>query len=233
MLKKRNRQLPEQSGVYLFKREKRILYVGKAKNLKNRINQYFQKQTSPLLQNLLNEAEEVDFIITDNEKDALHLEYNLIHQHQPLFNIRLKDDKSFPLIEITLQEEFPAIYFTRNPNYQSLSFGPITNARRTKELIDFITKIFQIRACSKQIFSQSKLCLFYYIDRCSGPCENKISKEDYQASITDTITFLKGQRHQVMVKLKKRMGQLAGELKYEEAQKLKHHIQLINNFHIV
>jgi excinuclease ABC subunit C len=232
LLKKTNRELPEQPGVYLFKTAKRVLYVGKAKNLKKRINQYFQKSPSVILQNLLTEAEEIDFIITDNEKDALHLEYNLIHQHQPPFNIRLKDDKSFPLIEVTRQEEFPGIYFSRDPDHRSRCFGPITSARKTKELIDFITRVFKIRTCSTQIFNQSKLCLFFYIDRCSGPCEGKISKTRYQSSVTDTLNFLKGERHKIISRLRQQMARLAEELNFEEADHLKNQIQLINNFQL-
>ncbi len=232
MLNKRNKDLPERAGVYLFKKQEKILYVGKAKNLKNRINQYYQKQNSPILKNLLREATEVDFIITDNETDALHLEYNLIHQHQPLFNIRLKDDKSFPLIEITLHEKFPAIRFSRNPDSQSLSFGPITNVGRTKELIDMVTKIFKLRTCSKQIFAKSKVCLYYYIDRCSGPCENKISQKDYLASIKDTISFLNGRRHHVITKLRQKMAKLAEQLKFEEAQTVKYNIEMVEQFQL-
>jgi len=153
---KSNIDIPPNPGVYLFKQGKKVLYIGKAKNLKNRVKQYFQRKDHPVIQNLLNQAGDIEYIVTDDEKDALHLEYNLIHRYTPPFNIRLKDDKSFPYIEISLENpngiEYPAIYFTRNIKGQNFYVGPIVSAHKTRELIDVVIRIFKLRTCSSSLF---------------------------------------------------------------------------------
>jgi len=223
--------IPSKSGVYLFKSQKNvILYIGKAKNLKKRIGQYFQKKTDPIIENLLNQTEDIDFIITDDEKDALHLEYNLIHTYKPPFNIRLKDDKSFPFIEISTSEKFPGIYYSRNLNPNYLYIGPITNAKKTRILIDLITRVFKIRTCNNNMFKKKTACLFYYIDRCSAPCIKKIDIRNYQNNVSDAIDFLKGKRTKVAKNLTRKMNQHARELQFEKAQKLKEEIELIRGF---
>lgn len=226
--------IPAKPGVYLFKSGDKILYIGKAKSLKKRVDQYFQKKDHLLIRDLLHQADDIEYIVTDDEKDALHLEYNLIHHHQPPFNIRLKDDKSFPLIEITLGEtgeiSFPGIYFTRQVKPKNFYVGPMVSARKTRELIDIITRIFKLRTCSANIYKRSTACLYYYIDRCSAPCIHIISQEDYRKNVADAIDFLKGNKKKILQKLEKKMEQLSQQLEFEEAQKVKEDIELIRQF---
>lgn len=232
MIKENNKDIPEKTGVYLFKSKKKILYIGKAKNLYKRIKQYYQKKGNVIINNLLKQSTDVEFIITDDEKDALHLEYNLIHTYQPPFNIKLKDDKSFPFIEITTGHQFPGIYFSRQVDEKNFHIGPITNSRKTKDLIDIITRIFKLRTCSDNVFNRSTPCLYFYIDRCVAPCRNKdeISLEEYRKNAADTLDFLKGKKDRVLKRLKKMMAQYADELRFEEAQKIKEDIELIEQF---
>lgn len=230
----RNREgIPEKSGVYLFKnRDGRILYIGKAKNLKKRIEQYFQRKNQASVNSLLSESHQVDYILTDNESDALHLEYNLIHHYQPVFNIRLKDDKGFPYIEVTDQEDFPGIYYTRDVNTNNLSIGPIADAKKTKVIIDTITRIFKIRTCTNLNFKKRVACLYYYIDRCSAPCIKKISKQEYRQNTRDAILFLKGNKSSVLKKLQQEMKYKSKELKFEKADQIKEEIRMINEFNL-
>lgn len=223
--------IPERPGVYLFKtRKDKILYIGKAKNLKKRLEQYFQRVGDPVIRNLLNQADDIDYIITDDEKDALHLEYNFIHHYRPIYNIRLKDDKSFPSVEITVRDKYPAIYFARHPDSNSVVIGPITNSRKTRDLIDLVTRIFKLRSCSNTVFKQASACLYYYINRCSAPCIDDTQEQDYRLRVKQAIDFLKGHKKAVSALLEKRMRELAENLKFEEAQNTKEDIQLVTDF---
>jgi excinuclease ABC subunit C len=222
--------IPGKPGVYLFKSEHRVLYIGKAKNLKKRVDQYFQRKDHRIIKNLLNEATNIEYIVTDDEKDALHLEYNLVHQYQPPFNIRLKDDKSFPMIEVSTAESFPGIYYTRQKKNAHFYVGPIVDARRTKELIDIITRLFKLRTCTDSLFKRGAACLYHYIDRCSAPCTGNIGEEEYRKQTEDAVEFLKGKKKPILGKLQKKMSQLAKNLEFEEAQKIKEDLELINQF---
>ena len=225
--------VPSLPGVYLFKNaEGRILYIGKAKNLRLRIAHYFQRHEDPVLHNLLNKAHEVDTIITDNERDALHLEYNLIQTHQPPFNIRLKDDKSYPSIEITTQHDFPGIFYSRRFQIGSTVFGPVSDAKKTKVLIDLITRIFQIRVCPDVTFNRGVACLYHYIDRCSAPCEGKIEKKEYHRRVEEAVDFMRGRHSQISGRLTKEMEALAKKMEYEQAQRVKEDLQLIHDFRL-
>jgi excinuclease ABC subunit C len=226
----KNKDIPEKPGVYLFKSGKKILYIGKAKNLKNRVNQYFQGKNHSVIGNLLSQADDIEYIVTEDEKDALHLEYNLIHSYQPSFNIRLKDDKSFPFIEISLQDPFPGIYYTRQVEPKNFYIGPITNAGKTRILIDTITRIFKLRVCSEATFKRRAACLYFYIDRCTAPCIDNISQEEYSKNVSDAIDLLKGKRKKIVEKMEKRMNQLAKNLEFEAAQKVKEDIELLSQF---
>ncbi len=227
----KNRQdIPEKPGVYLFKSARKILYIGKARNLKKRIGQYFRRQGQALIGSLLHQAEDIEYIVTDDEKDALHLEYNLIQNYQPPFNIRLKDDKSFPYIEISTAEEFPGIYYTRQPDRKNFQVGPITNARKTRDLIDIVTRLFKLRTCTDTNFKKSTVCLYFYIDRCSAPCIGRISLEEYERNAAAARELLRGKKDKVLKRLERRMKQCAADLEFEEAQKIKEDIELIKHF---
>ncbi len=223
--------IPEEPGVYLFKKKNGdILYIGKAKNLKKRVEQYFQRADHPVVGNLLRQADDIEFVLTDDERDALLLEFNFIQNYQPPFNIRLKDDKSFPSIEITIKDECPGIYFTRKPAPGSFTFGPITSARKTRDLIDMATRLFQIRSCYDSLFKKGVACLYYHIGRCSAPCAGIESLDDYRLRVKDAVSFLKGDKARILRSLQRRMKQLAEQLKFEEAQQLKEDIGLIEGF---
>lgn len=225
--------IPEKSGVYLFKSKKdKILYIGKAKNLKKRVNQYFHKSSHTIISRLIEKSEKVDYILTDNDSDALHLEYNLIHQHNPPFNIRLKDDKRFPFIEISTRHLTPGIYYSRDPDPKNLFLGPIADTKKAKVLIDMITRIFKIRSCSELTFRKKTACLYFYIDRCSAPCIDKIDRKDYLKQVANAIIFLKGKREPVLRKMQLAMQRWAEELEFEKAQKIKDEIELIRGFEL-
>ncbi len=227
---KNNKDIPAKPGVYLFKSGKKVLYIGKAKNLKKRVAQYFQGRDHLVVGNLLEQADDIEFIVTEAETDALHLEYNLIHTYQPPFNVRLKDDKSFPLIEISLIDPFPGIYYTRRVKPKNFYVGPITNAKKTRALIDIITRVFKLRICSDTVFKRGIPCLYAHIDRCSAPCAAKISQEAYYQNVNDAVELLKGKRKNVLEKLARKMNHLAENLEFEAAQKVKEDIELLDRF---
>jgi len=222
--------IPGKPGVYLFKAGDRVLYIGKAKDLKKRVSQYFQRQDVPVIHNLLLEADDIEYIVTDDEKDALHLEYNLVHRYQPPFNIRLKDDKSFPMIEISIAEPFPGLYYSRQVKTGYFYIGPIVDSRKTRELIDILTRLFKLRTCAANTFNRQTPCLYYYIDRCSAPCAGKISQAEYQRCCQEAIEFLKGKKHALIERLEQKMHSFAQVLKFEEAQKIKEDLALITPF---
>ncbi|HLP62017.1 MAG TPA: excinuclease ABC subunit UvrC, partial [Candidatus Deferrimicrobium sp.] len=227
---KNNKDIPGKPGVYFFKSGKKFLYIGKAKNLKKRISQYFQGRDHLVVGNLLEQADDVEFIVTKNEIDALHLEYNFIHTYLPPFNVRLKDDKTFPLIEISLVDPYPGIYYTRQVKPKNFYVGPITDAKKTRTLIDIITRIFKIRACSEAVFKRGVPCLYFYIEHCTAPCAAKISLEAYNQNVSDAVELLKGKRKKVLDKLAVKMNRLSENLEFEAAQKVKEDIELLERF---
>jgi excinuclease ABC subunit C len=223
--------LPEKPGIYIFKTAAgKILYIGKALNLKKRVSQYFQKKDNPLLQNLLQRAGQLDYIVTAAEDDALLLESNLVHTYQPPFNIRLKDDKSFPFIEITLKEEFPGIYYSRNVDPGHFGLGPLVSSQKTRDLIDTVTRLFRLRSCANSAFRQGVPCLYFYIERCSAPCAGKIDSQLYQRQVQDAVDFLKGRKRKVAGKLAGMMGRFSAALDFEQAQKIKQDLELMDRF---
>ncbi|MBN2398975.1 MAG: excinuclease ABC subunit UvrC [Candidatus Aminicenantes bacterium] len=223
--------IPERPGIYIFKTAAgKILYIGKAINLKKRVSQYFQKKDQPLIRNLLGRAAILDFIVTDDEADALMLESDLVHGYQPPFNIRLKDDKSFPSIEITLGERFPGIYFSRQPQTDSFVLGPLVNAGKAKSLIDAVTRFFRLRSCANTLFKKGIPCLYYHIDRCWAPCAGKIKPVLYQQQVGFALDFLKGRKGKIKARLGVRMRRLAASLNFEEAQKIKEDLERMEKF---
>jgi excinuclease ABC subunit C len=223
--------LPERPGIYIFRAASgKALYIGKAVNLKRRVAQYFQKKDDPLLRSLLERAASLDYIVTDAEADALLLESNLVHSYQPPFNIRLKDDKSFPFIEITLSDDFPGIFYSRRIAAGHFAVGPLVNARKARSLIDSVTRLFHLRSCAAPLFRKGIPCLFHHIDRCSAPCAGKIDRASYMRQVEDAVDFLKGRKGKVAARLRARMRTLAEHLDFERAQKIKEDLELIENF---
>jgi excinuclease ABC subunit C len=225
------KDLPEKPGIYIFKTAAgKILYIGKAVNLKKRVGQYFQKKDNPLLQNLLQRAANLDYIVTAAEDDALLLESNLVHTYQPPFNIRLKDDKSFPFIQVTLGEDFPGIYFSRHIVAGNFGLGPLVNSQKTRDLIDTVTRIFRLRTCADSVFKKGVPCLYYHIERCSAPCAGKIDPALYRRQVQDAVDFLKGRKRKVAAKLAVMMGRFSAALDFEQAQKIKQDLELMDKF---
>jgi len=228
---KNRKDLPEKPGIYIFKTAVgKILYIGKAINLKKRVSQYFQKKDNPLLQNLLQRAADLDYVVTAAEDDALLLEANLVHTYQPPFNIRLKDDKSFPFIEVTLNEDFPGIYYSRRVAASNYGLGPLASSQKTRDLIDAVTRLFRLRSCANSAFNKGVPCLYFHIDRCSAPCAGRIDPLLYRRQVRDAVDFLKGRKQKVAATLVQRMRRYSKKLDFEHAQKIKQDLELMESF---
>ncbi len=231
--------LTTQAGVYQFKdRENKIIYIGKAKNLRNRVRSYFQesREHGAKVDRLVAQIHDVEIIVTDSELEALILEANLVKEYKPRYNVNLKDDKSFPFIRVT-HESFPRIFPTRKiVRDGSQYFGPYTDVRSMRDLLKTIKKIFPIRSCNLDLNSETiaakkfKVCLNYHIHRCLGPCEGHISQEEYNRIIQDMINFINGRDKQVVAELKNRMAELAEKLEFEKAALLRDQINFIQEF---
>lgn len=223
--------LPEKPGVYHFlDDESKIIYIGKAKILKRRVNSYFNKKhTSPKLQALVNRVHDIKFIVVDNEWEALLLENNMIKEFKPHYNVLLKDDKSYPWIAIT-QEEFPRVISTRKPDKQKqLIFGPYASIRYVNLLLTLINNLFPIRTC-KILKRNTRPCLQYHIKKCAAPCANLIPKEEYQKNIIKIIDIIKGNNNFVINELKREMHEYASKWEFEKAQNIKEKIELIEQY---
>ncbi len=223
--------LPDRPGIYIFRTAAgKALYIGKAVNLRRRVSQYFQKQDDPLVRSLLERSVSLETIVTETEADALLLESSLVHSYLPPFNIRLKDDKSFPFIEITLAVDFPGIYYSRRTDPGSFVIGPLVNSGKARSLIDTVTRMFRLRSCADALFKKGIPCLYHHIDRCSAPCAGKIGRPGYRAQVADAVDFLKGRKGKVAARLRGRMRALARQQDFEGAQKAKEDLELLANF---
>lgn len=230
------KNLPDKPGVYLMKNSLgEIIYVGKAKVLKNRVKSYFQnsKNHSEKVRVMVKNIAEFEYIVTDSEMEALILECNLIKKHSPRYNIALKDDKFYPFIKITIQDDFPKVFVTRNyAKDASKYFGPYTNGTAVYETINLIYKIFPIRTCKlviKENGEKVRPCLNYHIKKCVGPCGGHISKEKYNEMISDIIDILNGKDNYLVKNLKEDMERAAEELDFEKAASLRDKILAIEN----
>jgi excinuclease ABC subunit C len=222
---------PPKPGVYLFKSSgDRIIYVGKAKNLRNRVRSYFRDSASLDARKaaMVREIRDFSFIVTGNELEAWILEASLIKQHKPKFNIVLRDDKNYPYIKITMAEEWPRVDVVRRIiDDGSLYFGPYVPAQAMWEAIDFIRRNFLVRTCQKSLDKPMRPCIQYQIKRCKAPCAGKISREEYMKIIEDIILFLKGENKGLVEQLRKRMRQFSHEMRYEEAAQIRDSIQML------
>ena len=228
--------LPDKPGVYLMKNTLgEIIYVGKAKILKNRVRQYFQnsKNHSEKVRAMVKNISEFEYIVTDSEMEALILECNLIKKYSPKYNISLKDDKFYPFIKITTNEDFPKVFITRNyAKDGNKYFGPYPNAGAVHETINLIRKIFPLRTCKKFIVeggNQTRPCLNYHIKKCKAPCEGHISKIDYRSMIDEIMDVLSGKDKTLVNKLKKEMQEASLKLEFEKAASLRDKILAIEN----
>lgn len=217
------KKLPSKPGVYIMHdKDDKIIYVGKAISLKNRVRQYFRKNNkTKRIENMVSLIDHFEYIVTDNESEALILECNLIKKNMPKFNVLLKDDKTYPYIKINTKLEFPNIYLTRRIlNDGARYFGPYANSGSAKAMLDFINSKYKIRQC-KTFKYKGRACLNYHIKKCSGPCIGKISKEDYRKEINQIISLLEGNTNQIMKELDKDIKEAADKLEFEKAAELR------------
>ena len=234
-IKEALKSIPQESGVYLMKDENdQIIYIGKAKNLKKRIKQYFQSKNHAFkIVKMIEGIRSFDYIMTDSEIEALILESNLIKKHRPKYNTRLTDDKSYPYIKITTKDPFPRVTKTREIKKDgSRYFGPYTSAYAVKQSIDSIRDIFKIRDCNLKIITgkeQSRPCLNYYINRCHGPCIGKIKNDQYKKIIDQVIDLLNGKEEELLRVLSKRMQEASDSQQFEQAATYRDRIQAIKN----
>ena len=226
--------LPAGPGVYQHKDpEGKVLYVGKAKNLRNRVRQYFQRSRAvePRIEQMLSRATDLEIIVTDSEVEALILEANLIKRLKPRYNVNLKDDKSYPYIVIT-NEPFPRVFVTRHVRRDgSRYFGPYTDVKNVRAALKAIRDIFPLRSCNYLIDDEAirrrkyRICLDYHIKKCEGPCEGHVTQEHYAAMIGQVATLLKGKTESLLQSMSAEMERLAGELKFEEAAAVRDRIK--------
>lgn len=232
MLEEKLKNLPEVPGVYLMKdAQGKVIYVGKALNLKNRIRSYFLSQhaESPKTQVLVKKIRDLEYIITDTEIEALILECNLIKEYRPKYNVRLVDDKNYPYLRVTVQEPFPRLEIVRTRQRDGARyFGPYTDSGAVHETLRLLKKIFPIRSCKQTTFARrDRPCLNAHIGRCSAPCCGHISEEEYRKSIQEILLFLEGKQEALQKKLLKRMEEAADELNFEKAAELRDQLRSI------
>lgn len=218
--------LPTLPGVYLMKDVKNeVIYVGKAKNLRNRVKSYFQSNSDDRLYRdfMVKRIDDIDFLVTDTEKEALILENNLIKQFKPRFNINLRDDKTFVSIKIDLNTPYPYLKIVRQLNRDgALYFGPYSSAKSVRETIRHINEIFCIRKCSDNVFkSRKRPCLYYQLGKCLGPCCKLIDEDAYRDLIDQVVLVLNGKNDELINMIRRKMDEASEELKYEEAAKLR------------
>jgi excinuclease ABC subunit C len=223
-LAEQRRSLPDQPGVYLFRDAKgRVVYVGKAKSIRKRVASHFSKAqvpSSPGHAEMVASVEHVECVVVASEAEALLAEQSFIKQYRPRFNIRLRDDKSYPFIAVSLDEDYPRVYFTRERHRQGRAyFGPYSNAKRVRGTLDLLTKVFMFRSCTgaEPGRRSGSPCLDYYIKRCEAPCVGYVSREDYRRGIDGVIDFLSGRYRVIERDLERRMRAAAAAQEYEQA----------------
>ena len=224
--------LPETPGCYLMKDESgKIIYVGKAINLKNRVRSYFQKSIdhSYKTRRMVENIRDIEWIVVASELEALILEMNLIKEHRPFYNVRLKDDKRYPYIKIHWQDDFPKISVTRNMVQDgSRYYGPYTSVWAVHQTLDILRKIFPYLTCAREITGKDpRPCLYFDIHLCSGPCIGAISKADYRQMIEDLAKFLEGKTDPVLKRLQVEMARASNQLNYEKAAVVRDQIQAV------
>jgi excinuclease ABC subunit C len=231
--------LPKRTGVYIFKNSKGdIIYIGKAKNIHNRVRSYFQRRVENVFymkpSDFIEKIKSIDYIVTDNETEALILEGNLIKKNKPKYNIELKDDKSYPFIVITAGERFPRVFLTRDRNIRGAEyFGPYTNAAAVRKTLKYLRRIFQVRDCSKSTPGKSSKtpCLNYHINLCHAPCIGNISEEEYKKNIGFIKLFLTGKDRTIVDRLKIKMEEYSERKEFEKAAEFKNKIDDIGKLY--
>lgn len=218
------KKLPDKPGVYIMHdKHDTIIYVGKAKILKNRVRQYFQsnKNHSAKVVQMVSHIAYFEYIVTDSELEALVLECNLIKEHRPKYNTMLKDDKSYPFIKVTIGEEFPRVLFSRTMKHGTGKFfGPYTSAGAVKETIELLCKFYKVRTCNRRLpkdIGKDRPCLNYHIGQCNAPCQGYVNKDEYKKNIDKVISFLNGNYSEIINELTNKMQDCSERMEYEEA----------------
>src|SRR6266487_6230707 len=231
-LESKLKTLPAKPGVYLFRDGKsRVLYIGKAKSLRSRVRSYFQRPHGrTTIRGLPEKVADIEVIVTGTEVEALHLEQNLIKRHRPPFNVRLRDDKSFPYIAVTVEDEYPRVMFTRERHRRGVVyFGPYANAKKVRETLDVLNRVFRYRPCEgPQPGRHSGIpCLDYHIERCFAPCVGYISTEDYRTIVEGVIQFLSGDDRPIRAQLERQMREAAAEERFEDAARYRNRLHAV------
>src|SRR5690348_13945738 len=229
-LEEQLKRLPARPGVYLFRDARGdVLYIGKAKTLRPRVRSYFQASQDGRAQiaQLPGRVADIEVIVTGSEVEALHLEQNLVKRHRPPFNVRLRDDKSFPYIAVTVEDEYPRVMFTRERHRRGVwYFGPYANAKKVRETLDVLNRVFPYRPCEgpKPGRHSGIPCLDYHIDRCLAPCVGYVSQEDYRAIIDRVIEFLSGEVRPIQRELERKMQEAARDERFEDAARYRNRL---------
>ncbi|MDI6600540.1 MAG: excinuclease ABC subunit UvrC [Thermoanaerobacteraceae bacterium] len=233
-IEERLKSLPAQPGVYIMRDERGdIIYIGKAKVLKNRVRQYFHntKNQMPKVRSMVNHIADLEYIITDNEMEALILECNLIKKYRPKYNISLKDDKSYPYIKITMNEDYPRVFVTRKVSHDGARyFGPYSSAYATRETVNILRRMHPVRTCNINIeerMGKVRECLYYYIGECKAPCTGRISKEEHRKMCEEICEFLDGHQDRLIAILQEKMENHVKNLEFEKAVELRDQIESI------
>ncbi len=229
----RRRELPDEPGVYLFRNERgRVIYVGKANSIRKRVASHFSNPSTRAGRDLLPMIDHVEALVVHTETEALLAEQNFIKQYKPRFNIRLRDDKSYPYIAISLDEDFPRVYFTRERHRRDRAyFGPFSNAKRVRSTLDVLGKVFMFRSCEgpEPGRRSGSPCLDYYIKRCEAPCVGYVSREDYRAGIDGVIAFLSGRYREIERELDKSMREASAEQRFEDAARERNRLRAVRS----
>ena len=228
------KKLPGKPGVYIMHGEKdEIIYVGKAVSLKNRVRQYFQssRNKGAKIEQMVTHISRFEYIITDSELEALVLECNLIKEHRPKYNTMLKDDKSYPFIKVTVNEEYPRVLFARRMRKDKAKyFGPYTSAGAVKDVIELVRKLYKVRSCSRVLprdCGKDRPCLYYHMKQCAAPCQGYVTSEEYKKSISKLLKFLNGDFQDTIDMLTEKMMTASEEMRFEDAMEYRDLIRSI------
>jgi excinuclease ABC subunit C len=229
----KRRELPDQPGVYLFRNERgKVIYVGKAKSIRKRVASHFSNPSTRAGRDLVPMIDQIESLIVHTEAEALLAEQNFIKQYEPRFNIRLRDDKSYPYIAISLDEDFPRVYFTRERHRRDRAyFGPYSNAKRVRSTLDVLGKVFMFRSCEgpEPGRRSGSPCLDYYIKRCEAPCVGYVDREGYRRAIDGVIAFLSGRYKEIEQSLEYEMNLASAEQRFEDAARERNRLRAVRS----
>ena len=233
-LRDKVKKLPLQPGIYIMKDKKgQIIYIGKAKALKNRVSSYFRsvEKHTPKVYRMVENVWDFEYIVTSSEFEALVLECNLIKEHRPKYNTMLKDDKSYPFIKVTVNEPYPRVLFARRMKKDKARyFGPYTSGGAVKDVIELVRKLYQVRSCNRNLprdTGKDRPCLYYHMKQCKAPCQGYISQEEYRKNINKVIKFLNGDFQDTISELMEKMQKASEEMRYEDAMEYRDLIRSI------